>query len=168
MKTKCNGCGVELEYIEGETDPYQCSTSACWKIFNQLLAKEYSSPEYFVAHRFTADTYMVQHPSNISRASIQSVWIHLVALYLTLEREMPFPFIIRVMTAITAPKQQYEWLTPPDPNRYKYRVNDLINEITTENYSKIVKEWTMDVWLAWNEHHSKIIELANKQISEMK
>lgn len=55
MKTKCNGCGVDLELIKGETDPYQCSTAACWMTYNQLMAREFSGPEYFSAHRLTVD-----------------------------------------------------------------------------------------------------------------
>jgi hypothetical protein len=168
MKTKCNGCGVELENIEGETDPYQCSTAACWTTYNQLMAKEFSGPEYFVAHRLTVDAYMTQHPSNISRASVQSIWVHLIALYLTLEKQMSSQFVSRVMAKITAPKIQFEWLTPPDPNTYKIRVKDLMQENTPEEYTELAIEWAKDVWNAWNEHHTKIRQLANQTLSEMK
>ena len=87
MKTKCNGCGAELETMNGETDPYQCSSPACWNANNQLMAKGFSGPEYFSTHRHTVDAYIAQHPSDISRASVQSVWVHLAALYLTLEKQ---------------------------------------------------------------------------------
>ena len=164
MKTMCNGCGVELVYIEGETDPYQCSSAACWATYNQLMAKEFSGPGYFAAHRFTVDAYMAQHPSNISRASVQSVWVHLAALYLTIEKQMPSQFVSRIMAKITAPKSQFEWLTPPDANSYKIRVTDLIRENTPEEYTEQAKEWAKDVWHAWNKHHTKIRELTNQTL----
>ena len=168
MKTKCSGCGVELEYIEGKTDPYECSTAACWTTYNQLMAKEFSEPDYFVAHRLTVDAYMTQHPSNTSIASVQSVWVHLVALYLTLEKETQSQFVSKIMAKITAPKIQFEWLTPPNPNSYKITANDLIQENTPEQYTELAKEWAKDVWNSWNEHHEKIKKLANQTLTGLK
>ena len=168
MKTKCTGCGAELEFIEGETDPYQCSTAACWAAYNQLLLKEFSSPEYFSSHRLNVDAYMSQHPSTLSRAAVQSVWVHLVALHLALEKQMQSPFIFQVMSKITAPKRQFEWLTPPDPDSYKVRAKDLVAATSLEKYVELSNEWAKDVWNAWKEHHEKIRQLANQTISELK
>jgi hypothetical protein len=168
MKTKCNGCGVDLELIEGEKDPYQCSTAACWMTYNQLMAKEFSGPEFFIAHRLTVDAYMAQHPSDISRASIQSVWVHLVALYLTIEKEIPANFVSKVMSTITTPKHQFEWLIPPDPNSYNITAYDFTTLETPVEYTKLARNWAEDVWNAWSEQHTKIRQLANQVVGEMK
>jgi hypothetical protein len=167
MKTKCKGCGVELEFIEGETDPYNCSTAACWASYNQLMGKEFSSPDFFVAHRLTVDAYMSQHPTDSSRASVQSVWVHLVALYLTLEKQMPAQFVTKVMSKIAGPKNTFEWLTPPDPDSYKIRAHDLFLENNPERYIELSWDWAKDVWQSWKEHHAKIRELAEQTLREM-
>ena len=168
MKTRCSGCGVDLEFIVGPTDPYQCSTAACWATYNQLMAIDFAGTGYFAVHRLVNDTYMSQHPSNISRASIQSVWVHLVALYLTLEKQLPSYVVMRVMENITAPRQQFEWLTPPNPNLYKMTVKDLTFVDTIEEHLELSTKWAFEVWNKWNEHHSKIIQLANDILGKMK
>ena len=111
---------------------------------------------------------MAQHPSDISRASIQSVWVHLVALYLTIEKEIPSKFVSKVMAKITNPNLQFEWLIPPNLNSYNITANDLTNPETSEEYTKLAREWAEDVWNAWSEHQPKIRQLANKTLEEMK
>ena len=40
------------------------------------------------AHQLTVDAYAIQHPGKPSAQSIQSVCVHLISLYASLEREI--------------------------------------------------------------------------------
>jgi hypothetical protein len=65
-------------------------------------------------HRLTVDAYAAQHPGEPEARSIQSVWVHLAGLYLTLERRLAHQFAARVMSVITKDAHLLEWLNPPE------------------------------------------------------
>jgi hypothetical protein len=76
---KCYGCCTLVEDTNGATHEYIGAVAGCWAVFGEILAKEFNNPSYFYpAHRFTVDTYAVQHPGVPNRKSIQSVNVHLV------------------------------------------------------------------------------------------
>ena len=83
--SRCPGCRLLLPEGEGATHPYIGSSPACWALFGDILAREYSDPAYFRRHQLTVDTYAVQHPGRPERRSVQSVALHLVTLCLILE-----------------------------------------------------------------------------------
>lgn len=68
----CPGCGAQLPDIEGPVHRYMTSSPACWRLFGELLAAEYSDPDLIVTHRLSVDTYAIQHPGGQSRQAIQS------------------------------------------------------------------------------------------------
>ncbi len=66
---------------------YMLSTPGCWAAFGEVLAREYADPALFSrSHRWTVDSYAVQHPGLATdRRAVQSVRLHYAALYLNLE-----------------------------------------------------------------------------------
>src|SRR6516225_12143489 len=82
----CIGCGALVVDEDGPTHPYVGASPACWAVYGEVLAKEYGEYRYPSVHRLTVDAYSVQHPGTPSRRAIQSVAVHLVSLYLVLDR----------------------------------------------------------------------------------
>ena len=86
MIVLCPDCGALTPDVDGPTHPYVGASVGCWAMYGEVLAKEYGEYRYPSVHRLTVDAYSVQHPGTPSRRSIQSVAVHLVSLYLVLER----------------------------------------------------------------------------------
>ena len=84
---RCDGCGLTLPRIEGPTHAYMLSSPACWKIYGEILAREYSNGDYWQVHRLTVDTYALQHPGKQDSRAIQSVNVHLASLYLIFKKK---------------------------------------------------------------------------------
>src|SRR4051812_19159047 len=108
MTEKCPGWGFEGSAIEGPRDPYDVSSASCWKAYCDRMALEFSGTEHFAAHRLTVDAYMVQHSSSKPRASVQSTWVHLVGLYLTIEVKAKSNFVGRILGEMTRIKRDYK------------------------------------------------------------
>ncbi|HEY0427380.1 MAG TPA: DUF5946 family protein [Pyrinomonadaceae bacterium] len=158
-RIKCGGCGIPVEDSGGATHEYIGAAAGCWAIFGEILAREFNNPGYFYpAHRLTVDTYAVQHPGVPGRKSIQSVNVHLAALYLNFETTFDFQGIPKVMAALTKNAQNFAWLEPPAPNG-TITVLDVIKAENAGEHQEIVKNWAGDVWSAWSVHHQKIKEL---------
>ncbi len=86
--TICFSCGAIVSDLEGLIHPYMLSSPGCWKIYGEILAKEYAPETYDPdPHRITVDTYAVTHPGvKEERRAIQSVTIHLIRLYYFLKK----------------------------------------------------------------------------------
>lgn len=162
---KCYGCGALIEDTKGATHEYIGAVAGCWAVFGEILAKEFDNPSYFYpAHRLTVDTYAVQHPGVPGRKSVQSVNVHLVGLYLSLEKEFDVQKTPKIMSALTKNAEKFVWLTPPAPNG-TITVLDVVKAETAGEHREIVKNWAINVWNAWQEHHQKIKQIAAEFIS---
>ncbi|MCP5049599.1 MAG: hypothetical protein GY940_20685 [bacterium] len=53
----CFSCGAPVPEIEGPVHRYMDSSPGCWKIFGEVLAREYSNAAYARYHRLTVDAY---------------------------------------------------------------------------------------------------------------
>jgi hypothetical protein len=124
------------------------------------MALEFSGASHFVAHRMSVDAYMAQHPSKASRAAVQSVWVHLVGLCLTLERGAPPAYVARVMAKITAPRPELAWLEPPAVGG-TLTVASVSGGEGPEAYQTAVRAWGASVWEAWTTHHERVRALVD-------
>ncbi len=86
---QCPGCGADFAEIDGPNHKYFGGSAGCWKAYGIVLAREYEDPAYWRVYRLSVDTYAVQHPFNKDRRNVQSVNIHLMALYSIQIREFP-------------------------------------------------------------------------------
>jgi Family of unknown function (DUF5946) len=131
------------------------SSAGCWATYGEVLAREYSDPEYFETHRLTVDTYAAQHPGQPSPQSIKSVGYHLVRLCLILERGLQMNQANAAMLVITKTKDHFTWLTPP-VSLGSITVADVHQTATAEQHKRLVRLWAASVWAAWLPHHSVI------------
>ena len=87
----CIGCGAPVPDTDGATHRCFGASPGCRAAFGEVLAKEYGEYAYPGVHGLTVDAYAVQHQGRSSRQTIQSLAIHLVGLYVLLERGYILP-----------------------------------------------------------------------------
>jgi len=154
MKSICPGCGVVLPGVDGPTHDYMESSPACWAVYGEVLAREYSDITYRAVHRLTVDTYAVQHPGGDSPQAIQSVAAHLVSMYLMLELGYSSS---RATTMLKAAVEagRFEWLARP-AHPGEVTVAHVAQASTAMEHIERVHEWAMSVWNAWSAHHAQV------------
>jgi len=100
---------------------------------------------------------MVQHPGVPERRAIQSVGVHLVGLYLVLERGLPPADLSATLQRLLARPPAWRWLDPPAPNG-SLTMGSL--EIATgepgDAAAKAIEAYVRGVWAAWAPHHDRV------------
>lgn len=90
------------------------------------------------------------------RRTIQSVAVHLIGLYLSLERGTPAGDLPRARQAVAACSAQFCWLEPPS-ERGEITVRDVHAAGTNPDaHSRLVRDWAESAWQAWAAHHAQI------------
>ena len=156
---KCSGCGALVPDTDGPTHAYIGAAAGCWAIYGQVLAKEYGEYRYPPVHRLSVDTYAVQHPGTPSRRSIQSVAVHLVRLYLVLERDLNYKMAADAMRRIVKHRDRFAWLEPPYPLG-DITILDVHGAKDLTGHVKWVERWAKSVYEAWSPHHATIRQWA--------
>lgn len=165
-KSHCPGCGVDLESFDGPTHAYMTSSPACFELFTNVLAFEYSDAALLATHRLTVDTYAVQHPgTGGSRRQIQSVGLHLVRLCVQLASPLPPKETNDVMLGCARHKQTFVFLEPPD--RFSMTVVDVAPYAGGTKHAGKVREWAARTWNDWAKHHSYIHGWIEKYMPEI-
>ena len=154
----CPECRLVLPVVQGPVDPYENSSPACWALFGEVMAREFSGPAFFSSHRLTVDAYMVQHQVPTSRASRQSLWVHLAGLCLMLERESDPKHVGRILGRLSAPKRDFATLRPPDVAP-AVTVALLRNATDHDAHTSLARQWAQAVWGDWGAHHAAIRSL---------
>jgi hypothetical protein len=153
----CPGCGLELPVGERGYDRKFHASAECWSVFEEVLAAEFQNPALFgQVHQLTVDAYAVQHAGG--RHPDKSVCIHLVGLFLMLERsikpvEVP-PFLQRL-----ARRASWPHLAPPEQTGL-LTVYDVAIADSPQTHALRVREWAEGVWRAWAPHHDLARQLA--------
>ncbi|MEO6457262.1 MAG: DUF5946 family protein [Chloroflexia bacterium] len=160
-KITCFGCGALVPDIEGPIHAYMLSAPGCWRIYGEILAKEYT-PEYYDAdsHRISVDAYAVTHPGRKERKAIQSVNIHLIRLYHTFETNLGGEKLLQVIKKAADDETLHKelvWRTPPMFENTLH-VTDVLKAKDTEEHKKIVRSWGESVWKVWKDKHGDTIE----------
>jgi hypothetical protein len=173
--SKCPGCGTNYLYKEYPADNrYGIMSQECRAAFDELLAKESMNFGYPPAHRLVVDAYFAQHPPHVEiqkklgiekrfiDASVQSVVIHLIALYLAIEKKVELSSIAKhmahVLDNINKNSTPFFLLEPPTALG-KVMIQNLICTTNIETYTQIAWQWANNVWDAWSIHHSYIKNL---------
>lgn len=185
IKLSCWGCASVFRYqhdlednehiAASTTDRYGVASPECSNAYLRILAKEYSEWQYPAVNRLTIDAYCVQHPPRIHiqqtlgiderliAASRQSVAIHLIGLYLALEKKRELPTITAHMKHIldSGVRFEDEELAPP-ANLGSMKITDIIGANTLNEHTKRVWQWADASWQAWAPHHKKVREWHEK------
>ena len=140
MTTRCPGCAVELEALDGPAHPYLGASPACWALYGELLLRR--------PGQLAVDAYAVQHPGLPERRSIQSVALHLLTLCLFLEAGHDPKHGPRLHRRLIERLPEPHWLEPPEPNG-TVTVADVLGGVSVET-------WARDVWAAWSPHHATV------------
>ena len=151
----CVGCGAMLEERDGATHRYLESSPACWAVYGEVLAREYSTPELMDIHRLSVDAYAVQHPGRECSSTINSAAIHLIRLCLILEQGLPMTSANNVIKGLAEAQRPYRWLAPP-ASRGAISVVDVWNAVSIEAHRNAVKKWAQSAWQAWEPYHAVI------------
>jgi hypothetical protein len=159
----CPDCGAQFP-SEGPDvrHAYLGASASCWRVYGEVLAKEYGDPSYMKFHRWTVDAYAAQHPGQPEPRTIQSINVHLLALYLLIEKaEEPARVTAAMGRLIEREKPKFQWLTPP-ARLGEITVADIAAAKTAEEHGRLVQAWAVDVWRVWKPHHALIRSLAAK------
>jgi hypothetical protein len=140
---------------DGPTHPYVGASAACWALYGEVLAREYGELGYPECHPLTGDAYAVQHPGRREPRSIQSVGLHLCALYLAFERGEIGPHATALREHIHAAKPRFQWLTMPVPNG-TLTIYDVLQTEGEQEHCDTVERWGRSVWEAWEIHHDTV------------
>ena len=157
----CAGCGALVPDVEGPTHRYIGASPGCWRLYGEVLEKEYADYQRFApVHRLTVDAYAAQHPGTPSPRSVGSVGVHLVRLHLQLERGLPHDRANAAMLEVSSRlKEDFVWLDPP-AHPGEVTVVDVLKARDPEEHMGRVRRWARSVWEAWAPHHEAVRRLA--------
>lgn len=157
---KCPECGSIAEEVDGPIHEYMISSPGCWKVFCDVLNKEYSDPDFMKVHRLTVDAFACQHVGDDDPRAKQSVMVHLLALHLALDLKLKFSEIPNVMDfAIRELKGKFPKLDRPDFTDVM-KVTDVLVAESADEHCRLVTKWAEQVWSAWHHEHARIRDTA--------
>jgi hypothetical protein len=176
--TSCPGCGVVLPRGNYCADNrYGVTSVECRELFDKILVREHELFGYPAVHRLLVDAYMVQHPprprmqhalgidKRLVNASVQSVGIHLLALYAALERQMDLRSISRTMGQLLNHMDKQKWTfpqlaVPVSLGQVRvtavYAATYVATDITLTEYECNVRTWAEQAWHAWHAEHATV------------
>jgi hypothetical protein len=160
----CPGCGLVLETVKTGTHEYLGASPSCFSQYGELISRRYAEFRTSArANKLVTDAYAVQHPGVPERRSIQSVNVHLVAMYLILEKGFPSDKTIEPMKRLIAKSPPWGWLDPPKPNG-ELTVADLVQLENVSDYEDGVERYAQSIWKAWQAHRVQVVNWANSAI----
>lgn len=98
---------------------------------------------------------MVQHPGVPERRAIQSVGLHLVGLWLCLERGLQPEDLSSTLQRVMQHPPAWRWLDPPEPNGAT-TIGDVIAAGVDGREAVAVDAFVRGVWGAWAPHHDVV------------
>ena len=161
----CPGCALRMPRQPGKTKHayYNCSEE-CWAVYGEGLAAEYSHAVIFgQVHQLTVDAYAVQHAGGDHPD--KSIDIHLAGLHLTLERGVKPPLIPPYLQRLAESVESWPHLPPPDA-QWRFTVFDVaVAAGELESHTRVVRDWSAEVWQAWSPHHAEIRALIERYLA---
>lgn len=151
----CFSCGAPVLDMEGPTHKYLLASPGCWALYGEILARDFSEYNYPPVHRLVVDAYAVQHPGKPMRQAIQSVAVHLIGLYLSIEKGMDPKSVTRAIGRATEFSNGFVWLDPPK-SVGTITVADVVKTNSLEEYDRLGRDWARSAWDAWAVHHAQV------------
>jgi len=155
--------------LSGNNTPENCEDcgavvakgrAGCLNLFEEILAKEFSDYRYGRIHRLTVDAYSLQHPDKYMRSG-KSFAAHLTGICAAVEREDVFT-VNRVVQKWLSTNPQINKPAHIPERRGALTISYIHTAGDAKEHIERVREWALDVWSAWSEHH----DLARRLISE--
>lgn len=156
--SRCPGCGLELPRSDFPYTGYFHASRECWSVYTEILAREFQDAVVFGrVHQLTVDAYAVQHAGGPQ--SDKSVGVHLVGLYLVLERGLTPPEVPPHLQRLVPRVSRWPHFEPP-VERGASTVRDVAAASSSMEHAARARAWAEEVWRAWRTHHASIAELA--------
>lgn len=160
--TYCFICNAEIPDVDGPTSSHKYipQSPGCWKLYTEVLAREYSEWSYPPIHRLTVDCYAAQHPTKTpDRKSAQSVQVHLLGIFLAIEKKIESQQITKIIgDVIVKNKNTFTWFEPPE-NLGSITITDVWKAKTLSEHEIVVNDWANSIWQAWERMHPNIQKL---------
>lgn len=151
----CEDCGATVE--EGK--------AGCLKLFEEILAREFSDYRYGKIHRLTVDVYSLQHPGTYM-SSGKSFAAHLTGMCAALEYQDALALNQTVQKWLSKnPKIEKPTYLPEQ--RGNLTIAYIHSAADADEHIKRVQEWARDVWGAWSEHHDLARRLIGQATAEI-
>jgi hypothetical protein len=129
-----------------------------------VIAKDFGEYRYPDVHRLIVDTYMAQHPGFATAAGRRSVVVHLVGLYLVLEKGFTSQSIGPVLGLVFRDKPDAAPLAPV-PFFGERTVADVQRAPDLAEHARAARAWADSVWRAWSPHHPTVIAFADAALA---
>lgn len=174
---QCPGCKIILPYQDGlehllnaGIGRYGVASPECLALLQQVALKDYECGGHA-----SIDAYAVQHPPHAATqqlleisprlvaASKQSVAIHLLGLYLRIEKKMSkYAAGIAMQKLLESGAQlENEELVPP-ANLGEITVVDVAKATTCEKHIKLTAKWSISACKAWTKYYPQVQEWYEK------
>lgn len=138
----CEECGA----------PEPDGVEDCRRLFEEVIAKEFSDYRYAKHHRLTVDVYSLQHPERYMRSG-KSFAAHLVGMFVALETEDSSENLQTLRRWLDGPKELERPDPPPPGQRGDLTIVHLHEAADPEEHLERTFEWARSVWQAWSGHH---------------
>ena len=123
----------------------------CQAVFNRVLEREFSDPDFFRVHRMTVYSYCLQHPEVYMRSS-KSAAAHLAGMCWMMERGL-CPHLPKPLKAwVDGPRRYTRVQPPPAGVRGSITVVHIMAAVDPAGYERRVGEWAHSAWEAWSPH----------------
>ena len=135
----CAGCGLILPKEDGPSHPYMLSSAACWRLYGEVMAREYADAALMEVHFLTVDAFAAQHPgSPDERRARQSVWIHLAGLKAVLRDGRPKAHRYALLRTLA---ERSDFPTPPEHAPFAMTSADMVKLSTVGKHIDGARRW---------------------------
>jgi len=157
----CPGCGARLPLSDGPLHRYIGASAACWAIYTSISNAGEPALAPGPINALLVDAYAARHPGTPSDQSIQSVAVHLLAMYGVLVRgEAPARALWIRQRAVrpgNPPKHtRYIWLEPSSFDSC-LTVADIVQAPTAPERTHLVERYVRSIWLRWGPLYIQVI-----------
>jgi len=159
----CIGCGRMVPDVEGPTHRYLESSPGCWAAYTALPFGGMAGPAELPYSAMTVDAYAVQHPGRPGSSSTPSVWIHLAAMHLVLERGWPAERLVEIRRTVADANDGWPWLTPPASMGGVGAIDVAL--APANMVASVVRGWVEAAYGAWSGHHAAVRELTARSLT---
>lgn len=152
----CSQCGASVPNTDGPTHAYYGAAPGCWELYGEVLSKGYSDLQFGKVQQLAIDAYAAQHPGKPERRTIMSVAVHLIGLYVALERGYDPPDVMAAVRSAAQRSAAFRWLDPP-LRPYAVTVTDVHRAGDDRAaHERLVNAWARNTWDAWSAHHEQV------------
>ncbi|HLA13229.1 MAG TPA: DUF5946 family protein [Pyrinomonadaceae bacterium] len=137
----------------------------CLKLFEDILAREFSDYRYGKIHRLTVDAYSLQHPDKYMRSG-KSFAAHLTGMCAAVEYEDALTLNQMVQKWLSRNPQIDKPVHLPE-HRGDLTITYILSASDADEHIKRVREWAQDIWSAWFEHHGLATQLIDRARAEI-